>query len=40
MTPVLETRDGWRTDGAEMKVRFDYGTAGVDFRGAVSNAGV
>jgi hypothetical protein len=37
--PVLESRDGWRTDGAEMKVRFDYGVAAVDFRGAVTNAG-
>jgi phage major head subunit gpT-like protein len=38
--PVMETKDGWRTDGAEMKVRFDYGVAAVDYRGAVSNAGV
>lgn len=38
-SPVLETQDGWRTDGAEMKVRFDYGVAAVDYRGAVSNAG-
>jgi hypothetical protein len=37
--PVLETQDGWRVDGAEMKVRFDYGVAAVDFRGAVTNAG-
>jgi phage major head subunit gpT-like protein len=40
MAPVLETQDGWRADGAEMKVRFDYGVAAVDFRGAVTNAGV
>lgn len=38
--PVLETQDGWRTDGAEMKVRLDYGVAAVDFRGAITNAGV
>jgi hypothetical protein len=38
-SPVLETQDAWRTDGAELKVRFDYGVAGVDFRGAVTNAG-
>jgi hypothetical protein len=38
--PVLETQDGWRVDGAEMKVRFDYGVAAVDFRGAITNAGV
>jgi hypothetical protein len=38
--PVLETKDGWDVDGAEMKVRFDYGVAGVDTKGAVTNAGV
>lgn len=37
--PVLETRDGWRQDGAEMRVRFDYAVGGVDYRGAVTNAG-
>jgi len=37
--PVLETKDGWDTDGAEMRVRHDYGVAAVDFRGAVTNAG-
>jgi hypothetical protein len=39
-SPVLETKDQWSTDGAAMKVRFDYGVGGVDFRGAVTNAGV
>lgn len=38
-SPVLETQNGWRTDGAEMKVRFDYGVGAVDYRGAVTNAG-
>lgn len=38
--PVLESQDGWRTDGAEMRVRFDYGVAAIDWRGAVTNAGV
>lgn len=38
--PVLETQTGWRVDGSEMRVRYDYGVAGVDFRGAVTNAGV
>jgi len=38
-SPYLETKDGWNTDGAEMKVRFDYGVAGVDWRGAITNAG-
>jgi len=38
--PVLESQDGWRSDGAEMRVRFDYGVAAIDWRGAVTNAGV
>lgn len=38
--PVLESQQGWRVDGTEMKVRFDYGVAAVDHRGAVTNAGV
>ncbi|HXG88773.1 MAG TPA: hypothetical protein VNJ02_10590, partial [Vicinamibacterales bacterium] len=38
--PVLETKDGWDVDGAEMKVRYDYAVGAVDFRGAVTNAGV
>ncbi len=38
-SPVLETRDGWDTDGAEMRVRFDYGVAAIDYRGGVTNAG-
>ena len=38
-SPVLESKDGWNSDGAEMKVRFDYGVAAVDYRGAVTNAG-
>jgi hypothetical protein len=38
--PVLESRDGWRVDGTEMRVRLDYGVAAVDYRGAVTNAGV
>lgn len=38
--PFLEVMDGWRIDGVEWKVRLDYGVAGVDFVGAVTNAGV
>lgn len=38
-SPVLETQEGWRVDGVEWKVRHDFGIAGVDFRGAVRNAG-
>lgn len=37
--PVLETQDGWRTDGVEMKARLDFGVDDVDYRGAVTNAG-
>jgi len=37
--PVLETKDGWDVDGAEMKVRLDYAVGAVDWRGAVTNAG-
>lgn len=38
--PVLETQDGWRIDGVEMKARLDVGVNVVDWRGAVTNAGV
>lgn len=37
--PFLDAQNGWRTDGAELKVRLDYGVAGIDWRGAVTNAG-
>lgn len=37
--PVLETEDGWRVDGTEMKVRYDYAVGGVGWHGAVTNAG-
>ena len=38
--PFLEMQEGWRIDGIEWKERLDYGVAAVDFRGAVTNAGV
>lgn len=38
--PTLESRDGWDVDGTEMKVRLDYAVGAVDWRGAVTNAGV
>lgn len=38
--PFMEMREGWRVDGVEWKVRQDYGYAAIDFRGAVTNAGV
>lgn len=37
--PVLETQDGWRVDGTELKVRFDFRAQVFDPRGAVTNAG-
>jgi len=37
--PVLETQDGWRVDGVEMKARLDVGANAVDYRGAITNAG-
>ncbi|MDQ7989024.1 MAG: Clp protease ClpP [Candidatus Dactylopiibacterium sp.] len=38
-TPFLEVEQGFDVDGSRHKVRLDYGVAGVDFRGAVTNAG-
>ncbi len=38
--PFLDMQDGWRIDGTEWKVRLDYGVAAVDFRAAITNAGV
>lgn len=38
--PVLESKEGWRVDGTEMKVRYDFGVKDVDYRGAVTDAGV
>ncbi|HEX7127293.1 MAG TPA: prohead protease/major capsid protein fusion protein [Thermodesulfobacteriota bacterium] len=37
--PFLETRDGWRIDGVEWKIRHDYGVGAIEVRGAVTNAG-
>ena len=39
-TPYLELQNGFDVDGARYKVRLDYGVAAVDYRGAVTNAGV
>ena len=38
-TPFLETVQAFDTDGGRLKVRLDYGVAGHDWRGAVTNAG-
>jgi len=37
--PVIETQDGWRYDGVSLRARLDFGVDGVDFRGAVTDAG-
>lgn len=38
--PFLDVMNGWRVDGVDWKVRLDYGVGAIDFRGAVTNAGV
>lgn len=37
--PVLESRDGWRVDGTEWRVRVDFKAQMFDPKGAVTNAG-
>lgn len=37
--PFLEMEEGFSVDGSRWKVRLDYGTAAIDWRGAVRNAG-
>ena len=37
--PFLEMENGFTVDGARWKVRLDYGVAGIDGRGAITNAG-
>lgn len=38
-TPYIELQNGFTVDGAAYKVRIDYGTDAVDWRGGVKNAG-
>lgn len=38
-SPVIESEPGWRVDGTEMKVRFDYLVQAFDVKGALTNAG-
>jgi hypothetical protein len=38
-TPFLDTKEGWRSDGIEWKVRLDFGVGGVGYVGALTNAG-
>lgn len=37
--PLIESRDGWRVDGTELRVRFDFRAQAFDPKGAVTNAG-
>jgi len=37
--PVIESKDSWDVDGAELRVRFDYQVQAFDPKGAVTNAG-
>ena len=37
--PFLDSQDGFTVDGVQWKVREDYGIAGIDYRGAVTDAG-
>ncbi len=36
----VETRNGFETDGVEIKARLDFGAGGIDYRGAFRNVGV
>lgn len=38
-TPYIEMEEAFTTDGARWKARLDYGVAGIDYRGAMTNAG-
>lgn len=37
--PFIEQQSGFTVDGAQYKVRLDFGVAALDYRGAVTNAG-
>jgi phage major head subunit gpT-like protein len=39
-TPYLEMQEAFNQDGTSWKVRLDFGVAAIDWRGAVTNAGV
>jgi ATP-dependent protease ClpP protease subunit len=38
-SPFLESEQGFDVDGSRWKVRLDFGVAGIDYRGTVTNAG-
>ncbi|WP_452654905.1 phage major capsid protein [Sphingomonas bisphenolicum] len=37
--PYTEMKEGWRIDGTEWKVRFDYGVGALNWRSAATSAG-
>lgn len=37
--PFLDIEEGWKTDGTEMKVRHDWGMAGVNYRAGARSTG-
>jgi len=37
--PMVETKNGWSSSGAELRVLGDFGVAAIDFRGALTDAG-
>lgn len=37
--PRVETKDGWRIDGTEWRVLFDYGVGAINWRTGVTDAG-
>lgn len=37
--PFLDQQTGWSVDGSQFKVRLDYAVGGIDWKGAVRNAG-
>jgi len=37
--PFIETKDGWSSAGAELRVLGDFGVAAIDYRGATTDAG-
>lgn len=38
-TPYIETKDGWKVDGVEFKVRIDFGASALDYRGLYKGVG-
>lgn len=38
--PFMEMQEGFRVDGVSWKVRLDFGVAGIDYKGAVTDAGL